>query len=195
MKRGIQTKDQLKRILKLEKDIYLEKGWGMAKLMKIVTKDVSLSIYQYVCLLRKTEYHHNQKGLGHKLLYAWYRRRKNKLGTKLGFEIWDNTFEEGLTIYHAGDIVVNGLAHVGKNCKLHGMNCIGNNGKTAAAPTIGNDVRLGVGAKVIGGVHLADRITVAAGAVVVDSCDIEGAILAGIPARVVKTEENPSDRS
>ena len=51
---------------------------------------------------------------------------------------------------------------------------------------IGDNVRLGVGAKVIGNVQLADHITVAAGAVVVDSCLIPGAVLAGVPAKCVK---------
>ncbi|RHO88707.1 serine acetyltransferase [Ruminococcus sp. AF41-9] len=108
------------------------------------------------------------------------------MGIKLGIEIWDNTFDEGLTIYHAGNIVINGMSKIGKNCKLHGSNCIGNDGKSLAAPVIGDNVRLGVGAKVIGDVHIADDVIIAAGAVVIDSCDIKGATLAGVPAKVVK---------
>lgn len=186
MARGIQNREQLNQILKLEKDIYIKNGWGMGKFMRFLMGDVTISLYRYVRLLREAEYHRNQHGRYHRLLYIYYSRRKNKLGKKLGLEIWDNVFEEGLTIYHAGNIVVNGLAHVGKNCKLHGSNCIGNNGKTSPAPIIGNNVRLGVGAKVIGGVHIADYVTIAASAVVIRSCDIEGATLAGVPARVVK---------
>lgn len=180
---GINNKKRLKEVLIIEKNIYLAKE-GL--LEKILTQDISVYIYRYVKLLRKTEYYHNVQGAWHKLMYILYRRRKNRLGMKLGIEIWDNTFDEGLTIYHAGNIVINGMSKIGKNCKLHGSNCIGNDGKSLAAPVIGDNVRIGVGAKVIGDVHIADDIIIAAGAVVIDSCDIKGATLAGVPAKVVK---------
>ena len=180
---GINNKKRLKEVLTIEKNIYLTKE---DLFEKVLTQDISVYIYRYVKLLRKTEYHHNVPGTWHKVLYVLYRRRKNRLGMKLGIEIWDNTFDEGLTIYHAGNIVINGMSKIGKNCKLHGSNCIGNNGKNLSSPVIGDNVRLGVGAKVIGDIHIADNVTIAAGAVVVDSCDIKGATLAGIPARVVK---------
>ena len=180
---GINNKKRLKEVLSIEKNIYFEKG---SSLEKVLTQDISIYIYRYVKLLRKTEYHHNLHGIVHKLLYLMYRRKKNRLGMKLGIEIWDNTFDEGLTIYHAGNIVVNGMSKIGKNCKLHGSNCIGNNGKSLAAPVLGDNVRLGVGAKIIGGIRIADNITIAAGAVVIDSCDVKGATLAGIPAKIVR---------
>lgn len=75
---------------------------------------------------------------------------------------------------------------MGKNCIFHGDNCIGNNGKNSECPRLGNNVRLGVGAKVIGGIRIADNVTIAAGAVVVDSCLIENAVLAGVPAKCIK---------
>ena len=138
-------------------------------------------------MLRLTEYHYNNRSrILHKVLYAFCRRRKNVLGRRLGIEMWENTFDSGLMIYHAGNIVINGGARIGKNCKLHGSNCVGNNGRTLDTPVLGDNVRLGVGAKVIGNVQLADNVTVAAGAVVVHSCMIPGAVLAGVPAKCVK---------
>lgn len=151
----------------------------------LITSDIRVAICRYVKLLRYTEYHHNNSGLYHKALYIFYRRRKNRLGAKLGIEIWDNTFEQGLLIYHAGNIVINGMSVIGKNCTLHGSNCIGNNGKTLDSPIIGDNVRLGVGAKVIGNVKIANNITVAAGAVVVNSFLEEGITIGGIPARKI----------
>ena len=180
----ISTKQQLKACLAEEKKLYLPED---TKLEWILTADNRYEIFRYVRLLRITEYHYNnRKNILHKLLYALSRRRKNVLGRKLGVEMWENTFDTGLLIYHCGNIVINGGSRIGKNCKLHGSNCVGNNGKTLENPVIGDNVRLGVGAKVIGGVHLADNITVAAGAVVVHSCLIPGAVLAGIPAKCVK---------
>lgn len=179
----IKTKSELKNCILSEKNNYYD---SKDYFELLITSDVHLKIYKYVKLLRFTEYHHNNSGLYHKIMYALYRRRKNKLGIKLGIEIWDNTFDTGLTIYHAGNIVINGMSKIGKNCKLHGSNCIGNSGKSLECPIVGDNVRLGVGAKVIGDVTLADNITVAAGAVVVDSFLDEGAVIGGVPARIIK---------
>ena len=187
----IVSKQQRKRYLEEERNIYLPCD---RKIEWILTADNNYKIYQYVRLLRYTEYHYNNRqNIVHKLLYAWYRRKKNILGRKLGIEMWENTFDSGLQIYHCGNIVVNGGARIGKNCKLHGSNCIGNNGKSLDNPIIGNNVRLGVGAKVIGGVQLADNITVAAGAVVIHSCMTPGAVLAGVPAKCVKINNSDLD--
>ena len=112
--------------------------------------------------------------------------KKNRLGRKLGIECNEQTFEKGLVIYHSQEIVVNGLARVGANCHLHGNNCIGTDGITADCPIIGNNVVLGVGAKVLGGVRIANDITIAAGAVVVDSFLEPGVVIGGVPARIIK---------
>ncbi|MBR6565067.1 MAG: poly-gamma-glutamate biosynthesis protein [Clostridia bacterium] len=180
----ILTKADLKQVLKLERDIYLPKKYFWERMLEL---ENSYKIYQYVKLLRKTEYHYNKKSsVIHLLMYAYTRRKKNILGRKLGIEMWENTFDSGLRIEHSGNIVVNGHSRVGKNCILHGSNCIGNNGKTPESPILGDNVRIGVGAKIIGGVEIASNVTIAAGAVVIESCTIEGAILAGVPAKVVK---------
>lgn len=180
----IASRENLKKFLRNEKNIYC--GNSVSEyLEKLITSDISLKIYKFVKLLRKTEYHHNSRGIRHKLLYVFYRKRKNKLGIKLGIEMWDNTFDEGLTIYHAGNIVINGTSKIGKNCKLHGSNCIGNDGKTLDSPVIGDNVRLGVGVKVIGGITLADDIIIGAGAVVVHSFNERGITIAGVPAKKV----------
>ncbi len=180
----IKCKKELKVCLENEKSLYLSKSYK-GRLEQILTCDAQLLIYRFIKYLRKTEYHHNQSRFYNKILYIYYRRKKNKLGVKLGIEIWDNTFDEGLMIFHAGNIVVNGMSKIGKNCKLHGNNCIGNNGKTLEAPIIGDNVRLGFGAKVIGGITLADNITVGAGAVVVNSFTEQGITLVGVPAHIV----------
>lgn len=180
----IQTRTELKQCLRAEKKTYMHKRhW-----VDIITADVCIYLYRFVRLLRHTEYHHNnmRRSIYHRFMYLVFRRRKNKLGMKLGLEICDNSFDTGLEIFHAGNIVVNGHTRIGKNCKLHGNNCIGNNGKTSGCPVLGDDVRLGVGAKIIGAVTIADRITIAAGAVVIDSFTEPGIVVAGVPAKRVK---------
>lgn len=182
------TKKQLKETLKIEKNFYLprESIWEW-----VLTSDNRYKIYCFVRYLRKTEYYYNNRSnFFHKVLYAFYRRKKNKLGRVLGIEIWENTFDSGLKIWHAGNIVVNGHSRIGKNCILHGDNCIGNTGKSSLCPKLGNNVRVGVGAKIIGDVEIADNVTIAAGAVVIESCLVERAVLAGVPAKCVKILNN-----
>lgn len=69
-----------------------------------------------------------------------YRLSKNRLGAKLGIYIPAGVFDKGLHIWHYGNIIVNAESKVGKNCMLHGDNCIGNNGKTEGCPIIGDNV-------------------------------------------------------
>lgn len=141
------------------------------------------SIWKYQVLLRKEEYYTIK---GNKLLSIWYQRRKNILGEKLGFTIGRGAFGPGLKIWHYGNIVVNSGARIGKNCILHGDNCIGNNGINNINPVIGDNVDIGVGAKIIGDVVIGNNVIIAAGAVVVRSINEDNVVVAGVPAKVVK---------
>lgn len=141
-------------------------------------------IWKYQMLLRREEWFYKK---GNRLISTIYRRRKNKLGEVLGFTIPKCTFGPGLRIWHYGNIVVNSYAVIGKNCVLHGDNCIGKKGRgDNESPKIGNNVDIGVGAKIIGGITIADNVIIAAGAVVNKSCYEENVVLAGIPARIIK---------
>ena len=152
-----------------------------------LTQDHWYAILKYQKFLRYELYHRNKNtNLYHRIMEILYCRKKNKLGNKLGFYIGCEVFDKGLTIYHHGGVIVNGYARVGKNCRLHGQNCIGNNGKDINAPRIGNNVDIGVGAKIIGDVVIADDITIGAGSVVVDSFLEKGITIAGVPARKIK---------
>lgn len=151
---------------------------------RFITREHENIIWKYQVLLRKEEYYDLKN---RKIISLFYRRRKNKLGERLGLTIHKYVFGPGLRIWHYGNIVVSAQARVGKNCWLHGDNCIGNKGKGSdgSAPQIGDNVDIGVGAKIIGGITIADNVTIAAGAVVINSCEEEGVILAGVPAKVI----------
>ena len=150
--------------------------------------DAEYFISKYLFYLRKQEYSINTaksnkiKGL----LSMFYERKKHNLGNKLGFYIGPNCFEEGLEIYHHGSIIVNPSAKIGKNCKLHGNNCIGNNGAADKNPVIGDNVDIGFGAVVIGDITIADNIKIGANAVVNKSFTEPGITIAGVPAKRVK---------
>lgn len=89
--------------------------------------------------------------------------------------------------WHYGSVIVNGHAKIGKNCQFHGNNCVGNKGVLdEAAPRLGDNVEIGVGAKIIGDIYIADGVKIGANAVVVKSCYNKGATLVGIPALEVR---------
>ncbi len=183
----ITTKMELNVCLKQESIRYIKYNWR-ERIITWFSYDKDIPLWNYQKLLRKTEYHYNNRksGILHRVMYIYYRRKKNKLGTILSIEMWENSFDIGLRIHHAGNIVVNGNARIGKNCVLHGSNCIGNDGKSLTAPMIGDNVVIGVGAKIIGGITIADNIKIAAGAVVISSFMEPGITIAGIPAKRVK---------
>lgn len=142
-------------------------------------------IVQYLRLLQKEEHLQKSTFWLKKIITLLIKRKRNKLGILLGFHIPAGCFGEGLLIYHSGSIVVNDCAKIGKNCILHGENCIGNNGVTKDAPIIGDNCDIGIGAKIIGGVKLGNNIKIGANAVVTKSFEEDGIILAGVPAKII----------
>lgn len=158
-----------------------KKKWWRVKFLH----EHEYSIWQYMLLLRKEEYY-SKHGGAKRVLSTYYRIRKNHLGEKLGFTIHKNTFGAGLRIWHYGNIVVNAFARVGKNCTLHGDNCIGNNGFGGNSPRIGDNVDIGVGAKIIGDIDIASNVIIGAGSVVNKSFKEEWVVIAGVPAKIVK---------
>lgn len=146
---------------------------------KRILREHEYYIYIYQKYLRKEESSDN------KLIKYIYRKKKNRLGAKLGFYIPAHVFDNGLHIWHYGNIIVNGATHVGKNCILHGDNCIGNNGDNNKCPRIGNNVEIGVGAKIIGNIYIADNVKIGAGAIVVKDCIDVGATYVGISAHKI----------
>ena len=183
----ISTEIELKHILTLEKSFYISSNYKDF-LVNWFCNEKFNAIWIYIKFLRKTEFHYNnsQKNVFHSFEYLFYRRLKNKTGLKLGIEIWENSFDKGLKIHHAGNIIVNGMARIGINCQLHGSNCIGNDGKSLKAPIIGDNVEIGVGAKIIGDVFIANNIKIGAGAIVISSFYENGITIAGVPAKKVK---------
>jgi len=178
------TKSGLKRTLAIERQIYLSSSLKY-RIMDYIKSSEKVVIWRFVKVLRKSGYYNanRNKSVFHYILSIYYRRKQNIMGCRLGFIFGSHAFDEGLTIHHIGNIVVDG--NIGKYCMFHGDNCVGRN-KGNDTPTLGDYVRLGVGAKVIGDIYIANRVTIAAGAVVTKSCYEEGVTLAGIPAKIIK---------
>ena len=183
----INARSTLKEWLKEEKSLYL----GNTRKRRIKTfllYDHDYVIWKFVHALRICEYHYNT---GHRLRYVLWQNRKNHIGAKIGITAWHNTLGKGVRFWHYGSVIINGYSKIGTGCQFHGNNCIGNKGENhIEAPVLGNRVKVGVGAKVLGNVYVADDVKIGANAVVVKSCYKKGATLVGIPAReVIKNEE------
>ena len=178
----IKTKSQLKSVLQKEKSLYLSSDPRMV-VLKWATRNHDYLLWRYVRSLRFVEFYSNTKNT---IMFYWWDRKKNILGSRLGISMWHNCADEGLRIWHYGSVIVNANARLGKNCQLHGENCIGNKGTTdKGVPVIGDNVDIGVGAKIIGDVHIANGVKIGANAVVTKSCDVENATLVGIPAKMI----------
>lgn len=185
----IDSREKLKYILRLEFSNYFPSRSCFVR--AFLLRERNFYVWSYQKSLRKLEYYKNTMGgafrIYRQIMFAYYSRKVNKQGASLGIECWHSVFEQGLLIYHlAGGIVVNSSARIGKNCCLHGNNCIGNNGSNYEAPQIGDNCTIGVGAKVIGNIQLGNNIKIAAGAIVIKSCFEDNVTLAGIPAKIVK---------
>lgn len=142
-------------------------------------------IRRYLRFLRKEEQYTFTKPK--KLLAYWYKARKNRLGSRLGFIISAGCFEEGLQIEHYGSIIVNPKARIGRNCKIHGNCCIGSTGGYPDdSPVIGDNVDIGQGAQILGGIRIADGVRIGAGAVVVKDVLDSGVTVIGIPGKIVE---------
>lgn len=191
----IQTKTDLQRFLSLEKTAYLY-GDRRDTFIAYLTNDSRVQIWRYQKRLRICEYRYNNRHKTplHFLAFLLARRKKNHLGSRLGIEISENVFDEGLRIYHYGNIVVNGDSHIGKNCVLHGANCIGNAATDFTAPQLGDNIDIGVGASVIGNVTIADGTRIGAGAVVTRSVlEKIPPLLAYQPRRYIKPYRRTHD--
>lgn len=147
-------------------------------------------IVDYVKSLRKLEYYYNS-GLSFttKFKVVYYSSKLRHLSYKTGFQIPINTIKEGLTIYHFGSIIINDKTSIGKNAILNPNITIGHKFPGGPAPIIGDNVFIGSGARIIGGVHIGNNVTIAPNAVV--TMDVEdNVVVGGIPAKVLKRKHN-----
>lgn len=168
-------------VIAYEKQLYFPTKAACWK--SCITHEDNYLIWKYLYFLRREE------AASNKLAQYYWRRRKNDLGAKLGIIIYAGTCGKGLRIWHYGSTIISGDAKIGENCTFHGQACIGNDGSSTAAPVIGNNVDIGVGAKIIGDIIIADDVKIGAGAVVTKSCLEKGSTLVGIPAKILPRKE------
>lgn len=151
----------------------------------------SAHVFKYLKTLRHCEYHCNNGGILHKLMYRHFKVRLHRLGFKYNIRIPENVCGYGLSIVHiagCGGCFVN-AKKIGNYCKLQTGVLLGNKNQSEdEKPIIGDNVGFGPGAKVLGKVIVGDHCFIAANAVVVKDIPAK-AIVGGVPARIIKIIE------
>jgi len=180
----IKTRRQLKEWLAVENWRYPLSARRILPYLLQISEGAILR--RHTRLLRTTEYHVNT---GHRIRAALYHAMLMRIQMRTGIHIPLNSCAKGLTIYHVQPGGLNGNATAGENLRLMpGAIAIGDD-KTDLAPTIGDNVTLGPNCILVGGITLADNITVGAGAVVTHSFTEPGITIAGVPARKIRGPE------
>ena len=188
----ITTKSDLKFYLHEDAKANRMEECSMLKYMvRLFIGSESAHIYKYLKTLRYCEFHCNNSGLLHKILYRYYKLRLHRLGFKYNLRIPENVCGYGLSIMHiagCGGCLIN-AKKVGNYVKLQTGVLLGNtNHSESEKPMIGNFVGFGPGAKVLGKVTIGDNCFVAANAVVVKDVP-DNAIVGGVPAKIIKMKD------
>lgn len=145
--------------------------------------------WDFIRTLRLLEYLTNCRKS--RILRAYVRLRLIQKGTKVGYSIPINVFGPGLGLQHRGDIVVNGNAKVGKNCRIHvGVNIGTQAGPVQKVPQIGANCYIGPGAKIFGAIVIGDNTVIAANAVVNKSFPEGNCTIGGMPARIISSKNS-----
>lgn len=97
----------------------------------------------------------------------------------------------GLLLPHPNGIVLHPEAVIGPNCLLFQQVTLGK-GPKPGFPVLEGHVDVGAGAKILGGVHVGAHAIIGANAVVLDDVPA-GATVVGVPAKVVKLRNAPSE--
>jgi serine O-acetyltransferase len=175
--------NELKEILLEERKLYIPHIKSLKNIiMAKFTRCEEYQIFMFISALRQAEYYKSRNYL----CYIWYLRKTNILAERCGYFISPGVLGKGVRLFHQGGVIINLHSVIGDGCLFHGDNCVGNNGIGNLCPVLGRRVELGIGAKVIGNVTLADDIKVGANSVVTRSFLEPGITIAGIPAEKIK---------
>lgn len=147
---------------------------------------------RYLNVLRHLEFYMNNKdkNLLYLMAYTYYLFIHRRLSFRWGMYIMPNTIDKGLLLPHPGFIRVDTFCHIGENCTILPLVLMGKKRPGIDGTiTIGNNCYISTGVSIIGPLTIGNNVTIAAGAVVIKDIP-DNSVVAGIPAKVIKTLEN-----
>lgn len=147
----------------------------MRKLLRFICEPIFRERMQIKYILN-----HDRSGFLSYLMTEHLRGKYNLILSK------DAEIEEDVWFPHPHNIIVGGVAKIGKKCVLYHDVTLGQN--RGEYPIVGNGVIIYAGAKVIGKVTIGDNAIIGANAVVTKNVPAN-AIVAGTPARVIGMRE------
>ena len=170
---------------------YLSPGDQRSLWIAKLSGNDAYDIYRFLLHLRRYEYLITCKTtVTRKIQRFWHLRQYQKFAKGLGYVIGDGVLGDDVVFYHRGSILINPEARVGARCRFHGDCCIGvAHTGAVGCPQLGEGVDIGIGARILGKIHIADHIVIGANSVVTKSFDEPGITIAGIPARKIKEAE------
>ena len=142
----------------------------------------------YLFYLRHVEYYMNIPSLCGNIKLSYYRFMFRKAGRQLGYSIGVNSCGPGLSLPHYGTIIISAEARLGANCRVHACVNIGASAGSKKAPQIGDNVYIGPSCVLFGDIKIANNVTIGANATVNKSVEQEHVVIAGTPAKIVKTD-------
>ena len=103
------------------------------------------------------------------------------------------TIGGGCVIAHGLGVVIGGYSVIGEDCTiLQGVTLGEARFEEITYPTVGDRAVLGAGAKLLGEITVGDDAVVGAGSVVLSDVPA-GAVVAGVPARVIRSARRASE--
>jgi serine O-acetyltransferase len=179
----IQSKEDLRAYLKADQKAY---GKPNRLFIKWLTRSDEYYIRAFMVAIRHYEYWLNKKkSLVEKIpyLFWWWNYRRLKL--KSNIYIYPNIVGPGFLPIHAGFMRFGKYVRIGKNCTVLPMVLIGKSHPGKCNIVIGDNCLINTGAFILGPITIGNNVTIAAGAVV--NKDVpDNAIVAGVPAKVIK---------
>lgn len=89
-------------------------------------------------------------------------------------------------------VVLHRRSQIGRNVVISPGVTVGGRSGAERVPRIGNHVYIATGAKILGDIELGDYVIIGANAVVLNSVP-SGSVVAGIPAKIIKTDITPEE--